>query len=170
MKQHELVLVVYPSVYGFAFILFEGPHSPFDWGTKSTQGKRKNADIVAAVTRLLERYRPDLLAMEDFTERKLGRVPRIRRLYRAIADIARASDVDVRLYRRRAVRRCFASIGATTKLEIAQAVARHIPAFEHRLPPVRRPWMSEDRRQSLFDAAAVGITHYCEIGVEQLRR
>lgn len=162
------MLAIYPSFYGFAFILFEGPQSPFDWGTKAIVGRKKNADIVKAVAKLLERYQPECLVMEDFTDKKLGRVRRIKRLYRALSDMANSLQIDVRLYRRREIKRCFATVGATTKLEIAQAVARYIPAFRHRLPPVRQPWMSEDRRQSLFDAAALGITHYCVNREERL--
>jgi len=50
--------------------------------------------------------------------------------------------------------------GAETKYEIAQAVAGIIPAFKHRLPPIRKIWQSEDERQSLFDAASLGIAYY----------
>lgn len=41
--------------------------------------------------------------------------------------------------------------GAFTKYEIAKAIARRIPAFAHRLPRLRKLWMSEDPRQGLFD-------------------
>jgi len=51
-------------------------------------------------------------------------------------------------------------VGARTKYEIAHAVARIIPAFKFRLQPVRKPWQSEDARQSPFDAAALGIVYY----------
>ena len=58
------------------------------------------------------------------------------------------------------MKECFASVGAGTKYEIAKAIATQIPAFAHRLPRLRKIWMSEDPRQSLFDAAALGLTFF----------
>jgi hypothetical protein len=55
------------------------------------------------------------------------------------------------------VREVFARVDALTKRDIALAVAKQIPAFERYLPPVRKPWMSEDARMSLFDAAALAL-------------
>lgn len=160
MRTPVFVLSIYPSVRGYAFVLFDGPQNPFDWGTKDIDGPGKNRKIVAGVTALIERYQPVVLIMEDFTDPHCRRAQRIRRLYRSLIDVAHAAGVPVRLYTRSAVRRCFEPTGAATKAEIAQAVARRIPAFKHRLPPVRKVWMSEDRRQWLFDAAAQGMVFY----------
>ena len=33
------------------------------------------------------------------------------------------------------------------------------PELEKRLPRVRKPWMSEDERMSIFDAVALAIAH-----------
>ena len=48
----------------------------------------------------------------------------------------------------------------TTKREIAEAIVREFPELEPRLPPVRKIWMSEDVRMSIFDAAALAITFF----------
>jgi hypothetical protein len=37
---------------------------------------------------------------------------------------------------------------------MAQAVAARFPELAPRLPPQRKPWMSEDCRMAIFDAAA----------------
>ncbi|WP_156527887.1 hypothetical protein [Bradyrhizobium stylosanthis] len=42
----------------------------------------------------------------------------------------------------------------------AERIAKHIPAFEQYVPPPRKPWMSEDRRMGLFDAAALALTFF----------
>lgn len=160
MKEQQFVLALYPTVRGYAFVLFEGPESPFDWGTKDVREVPKNEHIIELVARLLDRYHPELLIMEDHEDRRCRRTQRIKRLCRSLVDLATACDIQVHLYSKEAVKQCFAPAGARTKYEIAQAVARHIPAFKHRLPPLRKIWMSEDPRQSLFDAAALGLTHY----------
>ena len=36
-------------------------------------------------------------------------------------------------------------------------IASMLPALSHKLPPNRKPWMSEDPRMALFEAAALGV-------------
>jgi len=52
------------------------------------------------------------------------------------------------------------AIGVTNKRQLAEAIAARIPAFERYLPPPRKPWMSEDSRMNLFDAAALALTFF----------
>lgn len=158
----QLILAVYPSSKGVAFVLFEGPDSPFDWGIKEIKGTIKNQTTVEAIERIIDRYQPDVLVIEETRERGSRRTVRIRRLYRSLMHLAHAQVIDVVAYPKRVVRNTFAQVGASTKYEIAQAIARTIPAFSIRLPRVRKPWMSQDSRQSLFDAAALGITYYAQ--------
>ena len=47
-----------------------------------------------------------------------------------------------------------------TKHGIAQTIAKHIPALSLYLPPARKPWMSEDARMGLFDAAALALMFF----------
>jgi hypothetical protein len=158
--RHDLVLAIYPFSRGFAFVLFEGPENPFDWGVKEIKGEQKNTATFAEIKRLIDRYRPEALVIEDTTGKDSRRTSRIRRLYRMLAQVAQAEYVDLHCCAKIEVKKCFASVGASTKYEIAQAIAVQIPAFAHRIPRFRKPWMSEDSRQSLFDAAALGITYY----------
>lgn len=159
--QH-FALAVYPTCHGFSFVLFEGPDAPFDWGIKEVRERQKNAKTLEGVQAIVERYRPEVLIIED-TAHGSRRTTRIRRLYRMLAHLAATEEIEVVRYTRADICACFASVGAKTKYEIAKAIAKEIPAFMHRLPPVRKIWMSEDPRQSLFDAAALGITHYAAI-------
>lgn len=73
---------------------------------------------------------------------------------------AATQGVHAPVYDRDVVRSCFAGVGASTRYEIAQAIAERIPAFDHRMPRYRKPWLAEDARQSLFDAAALAITYF----------
>lgn len=159
-EPQNLVLAVYPFSRGFAFVLFEGPESPFDWGVKEVKGPNKNARTLAEIRHLLDRYRPEVLVIEDTSGKESRRTSRIRKLYRALAHLAQAEYVDLCRFSPANVKACFASVGASTKYEIAKAIATQIPAFAHRLPRLRRVWMSEDPRQSLFDAAALGLTYF----------
>ena len=156
----NLVLSIYPFSRGFAFVLFEGPESPFDWGVKEIKEKHKNTKTLDAIKRLIDRYRPEVLVIEDTIGKETRRTSRIRKLYRMLVHLAATEYVELRRITKTEVKACFLSVGASTKYEIAKAIATQIPAFVHRMPPIRKPWMSEDPRQSLFDAAALGIAYF----------
>ena len=155
-----LVLSIYPTTRGFAYALFEGPMSPVDWGVKEVRGPRKNARCLDRISKIIERYQPDTLVIEDCFQKDSRRSARIRRLNRATETIARSQAIDVFSYSRPQVRQCFEKVGASTKYEIAHAISRLIPALSHRMPPTRKAWMSEDARMSLFDAASLAWAFY----------
>lgn len=156
----NLVLAIYPFSRGFAFVYFEGPESPFDWGVKEIKEKRRNAKTFAAIKKLIDRYRPAMLVIENTANGGSRRSSRIRKLYRMLVHLAAAEYIDVYRCERRDAERFFASIGATRKHEVARAIAAQIPAFAHRLPPLRKAWVGEDPRQSLFDAVALALVYY----------
>ncbi len=160
----NLVLSIYPFTRGFAFVLFEGPESPFEWGVKEIKEKHKNTKTLDEIKKLIDRYRPEVLVIEDLTNGESRRTSRIRKLYRMLAHLAAAEYVDLHRCKKSQIKECFGFAGASNKHEIAKAIAIQIPAFAHRIPPFRKPWMSEDSRQNLFDAAALGITYYARTG------
>lgn len=159
-NSQTLVLSIYPFSRGFAFVLFEGPESPFDWGVKEIKEKHKNTKTLEEIKKIIDRYRPEVLVIEDTTDKGSRRTSRIRKLYRMLVHLAETEYVDLYRCSKIEVQRCFTSVGARTKYEIAKAIATRIPAFAHRIPRLRKPWMSEDPRQSLFDAAALGLTYF----------
>ncbi len=156
----NLVLSIYPTSRGYAFVLFEGSLSLYDWGVKEIRKKNKNERTLESIKALIEQHRPDYLVIEDYTEKGSRRSSRIRRLYRSLMHLARVEQVEVVRYSKDAVLSFFAPEGAHTKYEIAKTIAREMPELAHRLPRRRKIWMSEDPRQSLFDAAALGVAFY----------
>lgn len=159
----DLVLGLAPSSRGLAFVLLEGPLTPFDWGVMPTPGTAKNAQIIKRVEKLITLYHPQVVVLEDIRSRTARRSARLHALVLAITTVAQNAGVEVRFHDRKAIRACFATIGARTKYEIALSIANQIPAFRHRLPPIRKIWMSEDPRQTLFDAAALAMVHFVKI-------
>ena len=160
VQPQNLVLSIYPFSRGFAFVFFEGPESPFDWGVKEVKEKHKNTKTLDEIKKLIDQYRPEVIVIEDTSDKESRRNSRIRKLYRMLVHLAAVEYVDLCRYTKAQIKECFASVGASTKYEIAKAIVTQIPAFGHRIPPIRKPWMSEDPRQSLFDAAALGLTYF----------
>lgn len=156
----KLVLAVYPSCRGFGFVFFEGADAPFDWGMREISGRNKNSRALEAVKKLIDLHRPEVLVIEDTNEVGSRRTTRIRRLYRMFEHLATAEYVEINRCTKKQLLTCFSGVGASTKHEIAKAIAVRIPAFAHRMPSLRMPWSGIDRRQALFDAAALGLAYF----------
>ena len=153
----ELVLAVFPSTRGFGYAVMEGPNSLVDWGVKAVRSHQKNLGSLKRVRELVTFYRPDVVVLEDYDGHGSRRAKRIRVLINLVAAHATEERIPIASYSRSEVRACF---GLTTKRGIAEALVREFPELEPRLPPVRRIWMSEDVRMSIFDAAALAMTFF----------
>jgi Holliday junction resolvasome RuvABC endonuclease subunit len=113
----------------------------------------KDHQYLTRITDLLEWYKPAVVVMEDPESPGSRRCVRVRVVIGAIRRLAIARRVKVTLARRSSVKSAFAPIGAVTKEQIARALASRYPELAPRLPPHRQPWMIEDARMSIFDAA-----------------
>jgi hypothetical protein len=153
----ELVLAAFPSAKGFGYAVFEGPRSLIDWGMRSVHGAQKNRESLKKVHELLTFYRPDVVVLENYEGPGSRRARRIEILFNLIAAHAHGEGMRTASFSRTEVRACF---GLTAKREIAESIVREFPELEPRLPPVRKIWMSEDRRMNIFDAAALAITFF----------
>ena len=75
-----------------------------------------------------------------------------------ITAIARKQKIAVTLLSRQQVRRAFFSDGNGTKDAVAEILAKRFPEeLGCRLPPKRRPWMSEAYQMGIFDAVALAL-------------
>jgi hypothetical protein len=157
--RETLVLAVHPMTRGFGWIAYAGPFVPFDWRIVETK-KAKNAACIAYMAKLLDRLQPATLVLEDFEPGTSRRDARVSRLGKALVALASDRGIEIAVARRTDVQACFSHLGAKTRQEIAEAVARHTPILADRLPRKRRAWDREDLRMSLFSAAALVVTHY----------
>jgi hypothetical protein len=64
-KRYELVLAIYVTKRGLAFVLFEGSLSPVDWGSTRRPGDEKNDQCLTLAVALMRRYQPDVLVLQD---------------------------------------------------------------------------------------------------------
>jgi hypothetical protein len=158
------VLAVYPNTRGFAFVLFESALSPIDWGVKEVRGRRKHSRCIAKILMILDRYQPDILVIQDTTLHGTRRAARVSKLNAAVAALSVGRRMPVYAYSREEVRSAFANLGAPNKQSIAEMIAKYVPAFERYVPPPRKPWMSEDARMGLFDAAALALVFFQRAG------
>ena len=146
---------------GVGWMLLEGPASPVDWATIRSSD---NATCAYRIERIIARYAPAVLVLEEFERGPTRKVDRIRRLCRALVHLAHTDGLEVRIYSRAAIRTCFATVGAVSRHEIAVAIATQIEALRPLLPPKRKFPMDKNPRLSLFNAAALALTHYAVTG------
>ena len=157
LQAHERILAVYPNSRGFGFVVAEGFDRLIDWGVVQTK-HAKHEQGIARVDALIERYEPDTVVTED-PERRPRRSARVRELLKAIRSRRRLTRTRWKGYSREQVRRTFHTSRSITKHLIAEGIAGRFPELASRLPPRRRPWMSEDTRMSIFEAVALYLTH-----------
>jgi len=158
-KLPELMLAVHPTSRGFGWVLFEGPLVPVDWGIASAKGKR-SAQGMVRFKQLIDQYRPSVLVLEKYEEDDSNRGERIRTIAQTMRGFANSHDMDTPIYGREEVRVAVTGNLRASRHTVARAVAERLPILRHRLPVARKLWQSDDRQQCLFDAAALGITHY----------
>lgn len=154
------ILGIHPTSERVGWVVFEGPFSPHDWGNIASRGIEKNTRCLKRIEKLFDRFEPDAVVLEAFEKSHSARADRIARLGRAIVALAQSRSIEAAVFTRGEVKSCFASVGAVSRQEVAEAVARVIPAFAHLLPTPRRPWQHEPGRMGLFTAAALILTYY----------
>ena len=159
LLEAKRVLAIDPTSKGFGFAVLEGPTVLIDWGVKHARSDR-NAKSLEKAAELIERYRPEVLVVERSAAKGFRRCLRVRQLIEDLLALSRDCHIRARRISRRKVQRCFSKTCSATKRQIAVALVERFPELEPHLPPVRRPWMSEDGRMGIFDAVAFGWASY----------
>jgi RNase H-fold protein (predicted Holliday junction resolvase) len=153
--KHFRILAIALSTRGFGFAVLEGQETLVDWGVKTVKGD-KNIQSLARVKELIVHYQPGVLVLEDASAKGSRRSPRIRKLCQQIIKLAEAHKIIVKLFSRDQVMKTFITDGQGTKHALAEILAKQFPEeLGSRLPPKRKPWMSEDSRMGIFDAVAL---------------
>jgi hypothetical protein len=159
---HNRILSIYPSSRGFGYVLVEGMDLLVDWGVVETKYD-KHRQCLARIERFVRQYRPNVIVSED-AQKNPHRGKRIRKLLAAIRQLVLRKKIKHKGISRAQVQKYFHSSRRITKHQMAVAIAERFPELSSRLPPRRKPWMSEDSRMAIFDAAALLLTGSAERG------
>lgn len=159
LSNTHITLALDTTSEGFAFAVLQGSETLLDWAC-SEVSKKKSEAWRERVDKLLARYVPDLLVLPDVEDSRRGRWAK--RFTLDMESLAHERGIAVRRVSRREAQEMFADSG-TTKYEIAVAIASLFPELEPRLPRQRKPWMSEDKRMSIFDAMSFALVALREV-------
>ncbi|UCI07337.1 hypothetical protein [Mesorhizobium sp. B1-1-8] len=120
--------------------------------------------------KIIERFSPDAVILEEMEMADSCRSPRLRTINGYLAAYIEGYGLPLYRYSPTQVRTTFSYLPQVTKGAIAVEIARLTPAFLRLVPRRRRAWMSESARMGLFDAASLVITHYrVELGGQDLQ-
>jgi hypothetical protein len=158
-KAERRVLAIDPTWRGFGFAVLDGGTRLVDWGAREAR-RDKNRRCLVLAAELIARYEPDLVVIEDYAAQGARRCQRVEVLLHQILRLASGQKIRTRRVSRARLRRVFGRAGATTKHQMALAVTDLFPELAARLPPVRKPWMSEDYRMGIFDAVALAVAAF----------
>jgi hypothetical protein len=122
---------------------------------KSTR-KADNRKAVRLIESLIDRFRPDVLALEDWDSAGSRRCERVEKLLDRIAAGER-QHLPVRLVSRRHLHALGPLSQVGTKFGRACFLAERFPELRPFLPPVRKAWMPEDDRMAIFDATGFAV-------------
>lgn len=154
------VLAIAPLSRGLGYAVMEGPDKLVACGNKAIL-RDKNAGALAWVNRFMQFYQPDVLVLPNVTAADTRRAARIKTLHRQIVAWAGKKNVKVRLVSVTQVRTQLLRDSKGTKFAVAQMLASKYPTeLGLRLPPKRRPWMSEDPRMDIFDAVSLAVAFW----------
>jgi hypothetical protein len=154
------ILAVAPLSRGLGYAVMEGPGKLLACGNKAIL-RDKNAKALAWVNRFIQFYQPDVLVLPNVTAADTRRAIRIKTLHRKIVAWAGKQQLKVRLVSVTQVRTQLLDAAKGTKFAVARTLAKKFPTeLETRLPPKRRPWMSEDPRMDIFDAVGLAVAFW----------
>lgn len=161
-QRYNLVLSVHATARGLAYVLFEGEANPVDWGRAECRGPLKNHLCIDRFIGLIELHCPDVVILQDHDDLIRRRSNRAGQLAWAFAAHAEGHGIPFVTRSRRDVLTAFAHLCPCTKQAIVKEIIEMIPVFAQHTPRIRKPWMSEDARMGLFDAAALALSFFAE--------
>jgi len=145
------------------YAVLEGPRFLVDFGVLDLRGANDNERITKIVETIAWNL-PDILVLEDVKAKGCMKGARSRVLIKRIKLETSLRAIDIVMISRLDVRRFFAPLDGRNKDVIARTVANHFPELLRALPRERRPWVPEQYRMALFEAASYALVYFKRLG------
>jgi len=146
------ILAIAPLSRGLGYAVMEGPDNLLACGNKAIL-RDKNTGALAWLEKFIKFYQPAVLVLPDVQAKDTRRAKRIKTLHKKMVAWAVKRGVKVRMVSNTQVRLQLLNDTKATKQAVAETLVKRFPTeLAPRLPPKRRPWMSEDPRMDIFDA------------------
>lgn len=155
-----LAIDLRPRRFGYA--VFEGPRFLLDWGANAYPSNRDPEGTVATrrLAALLRFSTPSAVVVKKERWESAKTDPVVRSMVEAITRETSARSIPVYLVGQSELTSTFRNFECETKYEIATVLTGFFPELLWKLPPPRQIWESEHPRMTMFDAIALGFTHW----------
>jgi hypothetical protein len=166
-KDQFRVLAISLSSRGFGYAVMEGNNRVVAYGNKVIN-KNKNARVLVHIEKVITRYQPGLLVLQDVNAKGTHRDPRIKGLNRKIIALMKKRRLTTAKLSGTKLRITLLGNPKGTKHEMAESLAKTFPdELASRLPPKRNFYNSEDVRMDIFDAVALALVFQQEEKAEE---
>lgn len=160
----ERVIALDLRAHKFGYVVFEGSDKLLDWGIKSYRdGDRTQLEGKVAVLRAM--FAPSTILIRKVRSNNRVHQQMIDHAVRTIRAFANRILVAIWIIESSSLHRFFSREAKVNKHEVAMMVADRFPELSWRVPSARKPWQTEPRRQSIFDAASLGLFFYAQKAV-----
>jgi hypothetical protein len=161
-EQQARILAIDLRPQRFGYAIFEGPIRLLDWGVAEYRpgGTTGAAAAQKSIAKLLGIFSPSLVVVKIERRKSMPNSPGVKPILAATRRVATAHGALFRTVTRRDLRNAFRVHGAKTKYEIASTLAVMFPELLWKLPPPRKIYKSEASSMTIFDAVAMGVTHW----------
>lgn len=159
-EKHTLVLAIAPTIKGFGYTVFEGPDELIEWSISNLTSRQRLKEGIARVEELIDFYEPEVVVIENAKTELCRKARKTVQFLAKVEKLSGKLSIPCHAYTREEIKEVFGRLSFNTKYEIAKGIAGFIPYLKARLPPDRKPWMSEDYRMGIFEAASLAYVYY----------
>jgi len=154
----------------FGYAVYEGHRGLLDWGVRvyPAIGEEEVSMASKRLSSLLTLHSPSVMILNQERWDLAQTNQHMRALVEMTKCEAIAHSVQIRLLGDSKVRESFRHMDCETRSEIAGALGRIFPELASYVPPKRRAWQAEHPRMIVFDAIALGLTHWHHPSAELL--
>jgi len=158
-RGEKTILALYPNPQGFGYALMENAITVKDCQVVTIR-PISNTTLLKRIKEYLEFFKPNLVVLEDYRGKQSRKSKRVQKLIDQISKEAKFKGIDVVRYSRAQIRFTFKQFNARNKHEISEAIVESIDELKQYLRPKRLFYKSEPYTMGIFDAVALGVTHY----------
>jgi len=157
----KVVLSIFVHCRGFGIAVLENALTVLSaYNVVLHQYPILNRNVLKKVKEKIDFYLPEVVVLEDANGYGSRKSKRVKKLIKLIEEFAGSKDITVTKYSRNDIRFVFSAFNAHSKYEIGKAISENIKKLPVELPEKRLSHQPEHYSMSIFDAIALGITHY----------
>jgi len=123
----------------------------------------QNRELLQKVKEKIDFYLPEVVILEDALGSGSRKSKRVCKLIQRIEQYAQSKNISITKYSRNDIRFVFATFNAHSKYEIAKVISENVKQLPVSLPEKRQSHKPEPYSMTIFDAIALGITHYYQM-------